>query len=132
VAEAARARDDASLPTRQRLEGCLRGFIAWGMANPEKVRFLDQFYNSPSIGDEVKHEAHREFAWVEELSGIAIREKVLRDLPLDFYFVMIPRILNGILDLIKSGKTSMTDEEIIESGLDLIMNACRGETGSGI
>ena len=125
VSDAVRVLDDARLPTRQRLERCLRGYLTWGMANPGKVRFLDQFYNSPNIGDDVKREAHREFAWVEELSGAAIREGILRDLPLDLYFVMIPRILNGILELVGTGRSSLPPGEIIENGLNLILGSGR-------
>jgi AcrR family transcriptional regulator len=121
VAEAVRARDDAALTTGQRLERCFRGYIAWGVANPEKVRFFDQFYNAPSVGDQVKDEAHNEFRWLYELTGAAIREGVLRDLPLEFYFAVIPRILSGILELIESGKSGLTSEEIIQNGLDLIL-----------
>jgi AcrR family transcriptional regulator len=121
VAEAVRACDDPTLPTRRRLERCFRGYIAWGMAHPEEVRFFDQFYNSPNIGDDVKHEVHKEFWWVDELCAAAIREGVLRDVPLDFYFVMVPRILNGILELMESGRTALTPDEIIENGLRLIL-----------
>jgi len=121
VAEAIRARDDAGLPMRERLEWCFRRYIAWGVANPGKVTFLDQFYNSPSIGDDVKHEAHREFGWLTELFATAIREGVMRDLPQDFYFVMIPQVLSGILALIREGRTNLTPEEIVGYGLALLL-----------
>jgi len=122
VAEAIRRRDDGDLPTKQRLERCLREYISWGMANPEKVRFMDQFYNSPSIGEEVKNEAHREFQWLNDLSGAAIREGVLKDLPREFYWVMVPQILNGVLSLIASGSTGMSPDEITGHGLGMIWN----------
>jgi AcrR family transcriptional regulator len=120
VAETFRKDDDPALPTKQRLGQCLRRYIAWGMANPEKVRFMDQFYNSPSIGDEVKNEAYHEFRWLFEVSDAAIREGFLRDLPIGFYSVMVLRILNGILALIASGNTGLSPDEIIEHGLDMI------------
>ncbi|HUK37673.1 MAG TPA: TetR/AcrR family transcriptional regulator [Methanomicrobiales archaeon] len=121
VAEAIRARDDATLPMRELLEGCFRRYIAWGVANPGKVAFLDQFYNSPSIGDDVKHEAHREFGWLSEMLATAIREGVVRDLPQDFYFVMIPQVLSGILALIREGRTTLTPDEIVRYGLALLL-----------
>ena len=120
VAEVVRARDDVTLPTRERLEECFRAYIAWGAGNPERVTFLNQFYNSPSIGDQVKHEAQLGFGWVHELSDMGIREGVLRDLPEEFYFVMVPQVLNGILSLIRSGRTTLTPEEIVTYGLALI------------
>jgi AcrR family transcriptional regulator len=121
VAEEIRNGDDADLPTRERLEGCFRGYIAWGMANPGKVDFLNLFYNSPSIGDEVKDEAHREFQWLNDLSGAAIREGVLQDLPREFYWVMVPQILNGVLSLIATGRTALSPDELVKNGLALIL-----------
>lgn len=122
VAEAIRKQDDGALPTKQRLEQCLRGYISWGTANPEKVRFMDQFYNSPSIGDEVKDEAYHEYRWLFEVSDAAVREGILRDLPPGFYTVMILRILNGIIALIASGDTGLSPDEIIGHGLGMIWN----------
>ena len=120
VSEAIRKNDEPALPIKQRLEQCLRGYIAWGMANPDKFRFMEQFYNSPSIGDDVKNQAYQEFRWLFDLSDTAIREGILRDLPPGFHAVMVMRILNGILALIASGDTGMSSDEIIKNGLDLI------------
>jgi AcrR family transcriptional regulator len=115
-----RSSDDATYPTQERIERFLRGYIAWGVANPEKVRFLDQFYNSPSLGDEVKRQVQDECAWMLELSAAAVREGILPDLPLEFHAVMISRIINGILTLIESQNTGMSQEEIIEHGLAML------------
>jgi AcrR family transcriptional regulator len=120
VADAIRGHDEPALATKQRLEQCLRGYVAWGMANPEKVRFMEQFYNSPSIGDDVKNQAYQEFRWLFDLSNTAIREGILRDLPPGFYGVMVLRILNGILSLIASRNTGLSPDEIIEHGLGMI------------
>jgi len=122
VAEAIRKQDDGSLPTKQRLEGCLRGYIAWGVTNPEKVRFMDLFYNSPSIGEEVKNEAYHEYRWLFELSDAAVREGILKDLPHGFYTVMVMQILNGIIAVIASGDTGMSPDEIVRYGLGMIWN----------
>jgi AcrR family transcriptional regulator len=122
-----RANDDETLPTKQRLEQSLRGYILWGMANPEKVRFLEQFYNSPSICDEGKCQACDDFAWLMKLGKTAIHEGLLRDLPCEFYMVMISRILDGILFLSESRSSGMSQEEIIENGIAMLWNR---DTGS--
>jgi AcrR family transcriptional regulator len=120
LAEVIRRNDDNTLPTKQRLEQCLRGYIAWGVANPEKARFLDQVYNSPGIREEVKQQAFDDFTWMIELSNSAVREGILQDLPLEFYAVMLYRILNGILTLIESESTGLSQDEIIENGLMML------------
>ena len=121
AAGAVRAGDDGALPTRERLGRCFRAFVEWGVRNPGKVSFLNQFYNSPNIGDQVKREAQLEFQWLHELSDGAIREGVLRDLPKEFYRVMVPQILNGIISLVASGRTALTPDQLVEYGLGLIL-----------
>ena len=120
LAEVIHSNDDSKLPTKQRLEQCLRGYIAWGVADPEKARFLDQVYNYPGVREEVKQQAYDDFTWMMELSNSAVREGILQDLPPRFYAVMLYRILNGILTLIESGSSAMSQEEIIENGLAML------------
>jgi hypothetical protein len=69
----------------------------------------------------VKHEAHQESGWLHEVGAAAIREGIVRDLPVEFYVVMVPRVLNGILTLIRSGRTTLTPNEIIRNGLALLL-----------
>lgn len=120
IAASARDGDDSSLPTKERIEKAVRGFIAWGVANPRKVRFLDQCYNYPGIGEDVHEQIHKELSWMAGLVQSAIREGLLPDLPFEFHGTMMYQILSGILALIESGESGMTDEEIIANGLAML------------
>jgi len=120
-----RSRDDPAESTKERIERCLRGYIAWGVANPEKVRFLDQFYNSPSLGDEVKDQVQEEFAWMFALSEAAVGEGLLEDLPLEFHAVMLCQIIGGILKLIESPSSGMSQAAIVEHGLAMLWGSGR-------
>jgi hypothetical protein len=90
------------------------------VANPEKVQFLDQFDNYPGIRDVVMHQAYDDFAWIIGLFDAAVREGILPDLPREFQMVMLSRVLNGILALIESGSSGMSQDEIIENGLAML------------
>ena len=115
--------DDPVRDPRTRLEQCFRGYVAWGVANPEKYRFLEQFYHSPHVSDETKQEALSEFTWMGEIVTEAIQVGILRELPLDFYFTIISQILSGVITLISSETTGLSDEELIASALDMIWKA---------
>lgn len=117
LAGAVRCNDDPSLPARERIGQGMRGYIAWGVQNPLKVRFLDQCYNYPGIGEDVREQVHDEFSWMAGLIESAVREGIIPDLPFEFHSMMVYQITSGILALIGSGTTGMTDDEIIENGL---------------
>lgn len=120
LAETLRANDDASLPVQDRLERYFRAYIDWGDAHREKIRFLEQFCNSPNIGDTVKQEVSQEFQWLPGLLDAAVREGILQDKPLMFHVVMASRIINGILVLIADGTSGLSRDEIIDGGLAIL------------
>jgi AcrR family transcriptional regulator len=119
MAASIRRDDDPSLPTKERIMQGMRGFIAWGVANPLKVRFLDQCYNYPGIGEDVQEQIYDELSWMAGLMASAIREGLLPDLPFAFHGMMVYQITSGILALIESGETGMSNDEIIENGLTM-------------
>ncbi len=120
MAASARDGDDPSLPVKERIGKAVRGFIAWGVDNPLKVRFIDQCYNYPGIGEDVHEQIHSEFSWMEGLTRSAIHEGLLQDLPFAFYGTMMYQIMSGILALIESGASGMSQDEIIDSGLAML------------
>ena len=120
LAGAVRCNDDPSLPTKERIGEGMRGYIAWGMANPLKVRFLDQCYNYPGIGDDVQEQVYDEFSWMAGLIEAAVREGLVHDLPVEFHAMMVYQITSGILALIESGTSGMSADEIIENGLAML------------
>lgn len=120
MAASARDGDDPALATQQRIEGAVRGFIRWGVANPLRVRFLDQCFNYPGIGQDVHEQIRDEMQWMAGLLQDAIREDLIADLPFEFHGMMIYQIMSGILGLIASGESGMTDDEIIGNGLAML------------
>jgi AcrR family transcriptional regulator len=117
MAGAVRRNNDPSLPVKERIGQGMRGYIAWGITNPLKVRFLDQCYNYPGIGEDVHKQAYDEFSSLAGLIDTAVREGILPDLPVQFHAMMVYQITSGILALIESGTTGMSTDEIIDNGL---------------
>ena len=114
-------KDDFTLPTKKRLFACLKSYVEWTNANPKKTVFLDQFYHSANISKTIKQEAYDEFDRLKEIVEAALHEGILKELPLEFHLVMIECIMNGVLSLAKSGKTGLSNNEIIAAGLDMLL-----------
>ena len=68
----------------------------------------------------MKLEGYQEFVWLHGIQEAAVREGLLPDLPPEFHSVMIGRILNGTLALIEKGTSTMSRDEIIKAGLDML------------
>lgn len=122
MANVVRDYDDPNSDPKLRLEQCFRGFVHWGVANPEEFLFIEQFCHSPSISDTVKREAQAEFSWLSQIIDEDGRKVLLRDMPQEFYSVMVLQILFGVVKLISSGTTGLSSEELIRAGLDMIWN----------
>lgn len=121
IAGVARHDDDPSLPTRERIEKAMRGYGAWGVKNPLKIRFLNQCYHYPVIGKDIQEQIHNEFPWMTGLFSSAAHEGLVMDHPFEFHAVMMYQITNGILELIAYGDSGMLDEEIIQNSLAMLL-----------
>lgn len=120
MADAVRGDDDPSLPLKSRLEQGFTRYITWGLANPEKARFIEQYHHSPNISEAVQTEAYAEFRWMNDIFSLAVQEGILSHHPVHFHMVMIMQILNGVLDLIWSGDQELPVHELITAALEKI------------
>ena len=114
-------KDDFTLPTKKRLFACLKSYVEWTNANPKKTVFLDQFYHSANISKTIKQEAYDEFDRMKEIVEAAIHEGILKELPLELHLTMIECIMNGLMSLAKSGKTELSNDQLIAAGLDMLL-----------
>ena len=114
-------KDDFTLPTKKRLFTCLKIYVEWVNANPKKTVFLDQFYHSANISKTIKQEAYGEFDRMKEIVEAALHEGILKELPLEFHLIMIECIMNGLMSLAKSGKTKLSNDQLIAAALDMLL-----------
>lgn len=119
LSAAVQKNDNRTIQTKQRLYTCLKSYIEWAKNNPQKAVFLDQFYHSANISQKVKQEAYEQFNWMKDIVKTAVQEGVLKEYPLEFHLVMISSIIAGVMNLV--GKTEMTLEQLLESGLDMLL-----------
>jgi AcrR family transcriptional regulator len=116
-----RKNENPTLSTRDRLFICLNSYVNWSIANPQKSLFLDQVYHSSYISKKTEQQVYDEFGWMTNIVKAALQEGILNDLPLEFHLVMIASILNGLIDLTKSGKTQLSTSQLISSGFEMLL-----------
>ncbi|RXE55368.1 hypothetical protein ABH15_11500 [Methanoculleus taiwanensis] len=64
----------------------------WGLAHPEERAFLNLFYHSPNICEEVKEQAYADFVWMGELYAGAAKAGIVVDLPLPLVSAIVLRV----------------------------------------
>ncbi|NLT36563.1 MAG: TetR/AcrR family transcriptional regulator [Methanomassiliicoccus sp.] len=112
--------DDRSLSPAKRINDWMKRYIKWCVANPEKALFLDQFCQSPDISDVANRQNEEEEAWLLEAFDEAKKKGLIRDLPDEFYEMMTTQIVKGIIELINSGATNLSEDELIDVGLEML------------
>ena len=103
----------AGLSVRDAISRIFRNVIAARAANPTRWRFLDQYYNSPFIGDETKRVREQLMAEYVEIIERGVREGVIRDLPRP---VLMAMIFGPIMQLTMASQ--MQDVTLTEALID--------------
>ena len=58
---------------------------------------------------------------MKEIVEAALHEGILKELPLEFHLIMIECIMNGLMSLAKSGKTKLSNDQLIAAALDMLL-----------
>ena len=79
----------AGLSVRDAMALMFRNVLAARQVDPTRWRFMDQYYNSPFIGDDTKRVREQLMAEYVEIMGRGIREGVIRDMPMPVLMSLI-------------------------------------------
>lgn len=120
LAEEMREADDATLPTDERIKNTLRTFISWGLVHSEERAFLDLFYHSPNICEDVKEQAYADFVWVGEVYREAVRTGTVTDLPFPLVSAVAMQVAGAIIEVATAGCPGMTTDEVVDEGLRVL------------
>ncbi|TAJ44986.1 TetR/AcrR family transcriptional regulator [Methanofollis fontis] len=126
MAEAMRAGDDEGLPAGKRITAILRTFILWGISHPEERAFLDLFYHSPNICEEVKEQAYMDFVWIGEVYAGAVEQGIVADLPHPLASAIVLQVAGAIIDVAGAGCPGLTTEEVVDAGLGVLWHGIGG------
>ena len=74
--------------------------IEWGIENPAKQKFMEQFAYSPFVSTNAHEEGMSHFLFLRDLVGDGIREGTIRNIDPDLLFCMMasssPALLHGL------------------------------------
>jgi AcrR family transcriptional regulator len=99
--------------------------VAWGIENPAKMKFMEQFAHSPFVSTNAQEEGMSHFLFLQDLVQEGIREGVIRDTDPPLLFCMMASSLSGLIARASATDDPAERDAIIEQGLDIVWNGLK-------
>lgn len=87
-------------------------YVSWGIKNPERIKFMEQFCLSPYVPDATRGEAISNFLFLAEILEAGIESGEIKPLPVELAIKMSAEFLNGIIAYITGEGQGRDAEEI--------------------
>jgi AcrR family transcriptional regulator len=99
--------------------------VEWGIENPARQKFMEQFAHSPFVSTNAHEEGMSHFLFLKELVRDGIREGTIRNIDPDLLFCMMASSFSGLIATAYAEKDPPRRKKIIEEGLDFIFNGMK-------
>jgi AcrR family transcriptional regulator len=105
----------------------LLGFnaVEWGIRNPAKIKFMEQFAHSSFVSTNAHEEGMSHFLFLQDLVQDGIREGTIRDIDPALLFCMMASALSGLIERASAIGDPARREEITGDGLDFIFRGMK-------
>jgi len=116
---------DKAKSTTENLHAIARNVIIWSIANPEKVKFMEQFAHSPFVSTSAYEEGMSQFSFFEEMVRDGIEKGDISDIAPSLILGVLASTLMGLANCALLTDDVAEQEKIIEDGLHLIWYGIR-------
>ncbi|MEI7855952.1 MAG: TetR/AcrR family transcriptional regulator [Methanomicrobiales archaeon] len=99
--------------------------VEWGIENPAKQKFMEQFAHSPFVSTTAHEEGMSHFLFLQDLVRDGIREGTIRNIDPGLLFSMMASSFSGLIARAYAEKVPAKREQIISDGLDFIVNGMK-------
>ncbi|MDD5142316.1 TetR/AcrR family transcriptional regulator [Methanoregula sp.] len=111
---------DKEKSAKAKLRRLGRNAAGWGMKNPAKLKFMEQFAHSPFVSTSAHEEGMSHFLFLEDLVRQGIQDGEIRNVEPSGLFCLMASALSGMIAHALSTGDRKERERIIEDGLDFI------------
>jgi AcrR family transcriptional regulator len=118
---------DEETGTKARLRRLGHNAVAWGIKNPEEMKFMEQFAHSPFVSTSAQEEGMSRFLFLKDLISEGIREGAIRKYDPQLLLFMMVSSFSGLIGRVASAGTPAERDTIIEQGMDVIWNGLHVE-----
>ena len=111
---------DEETDTASRLRLLWRNAVEWGIKDPEKMQFMEQFAHSPFVSTSAQEEGMSRFAFMADLVRDGVREGILRNIDQKLLFCMMASALASVISCVAAAETEDERERFIEQGMAVV------------
>ena len=116
---------DKRKSTTENFHTIARNAIIWSTANPEKLKFMEQFAHSPFVSTSAYEEGMSQFSFLDELIRDGIEKGEIYDIAPPIILGILASTLRGLANYALLTDGVAEREKIIEDGLHLIWYGIR-------
>jgi AcrR family transcriptional regulator len=116
---------DTEKTTKKKLRRLGFNAVGWGIENPAKIKFMEQFAHSSFVSTNAHEEGMSHFLFLQDLVRDGIREGTIRDIDPTLLFCMMASALSGLIERASSVGDPDKRGKIIEDGLDFIFRGMK-------
>ena len=111
---------DEETDTASRLRLLWRNAVEWGIKDPEKMQFMEQFAHSPFVSTSAQEEGMSRFAFMADLVRDGVREGILRNIDQKLLFCMMASALASVISCVAAAETEDERERFMEQGMAVV------------
>ena len=99
--------------------------VDWGVQNPAKHKFMEQFAHSPFVSTSAHEEGMSHFHFLQDLVRDGIQEGAIRDIDPELLFCMMASSLSGLIARVYTVEDPAERRKITRDGLDFIIRGMK-------
>jgi AcrR family transcriptional regulator len=107
---------------REKLEDVCMAFATWGLENPQKIHFMQQFCYSPFISKEAQEEGVSNFLFLIDRIALGIKEGTIRDRPPELILSLVSSGLMAAILAAAREKDPQKQHYILKHAIDIILH----------
>jgi len=111
------------------LRNVARNYVSWGVENPAKIRFMEQFCLSPYVPDAAREEAISNFLFLSGLFERGMKEGIIKDIPTELAVKMAAEFLNAVIDYIVRQGPGCKTERVFDLAYPVLGDGLRNRPG---
>lgn len=113
--------------TQGRLRRLWINAVEWGVKNPARMQFMEQFAHSPFVSRTAREEGLSRFSFLHEYVLKGIADGVIRNYDPSLLISMLASSLSSVIARVVEVDDPGLRDAIIEQGMDFVWNGIRSE-----